>query len=281
MKREEFITKKPKDPLLTPYISYYYFHRSLDDSLQKSFIYYPGIKNALTIYKGAQVEYGENYSSVSPSVDKGFIFIYSGVQKHFRKAFIAAPFDKIGVVFNELGINHFLNEPLSQISNDAIDKSFNYFETPFIDQCQAIYKTESIEQKVKLLDQFFTSRFNNLDEVTLKKAVKMIINASEKITVKHISDALLVNRKTLLRLFNKHLGCTVKDYIDIVQFRKSLNSYLIHNNKESLTGLALENDYYDQSQFINHFKRLTGTNPKDFFKNIEHVGMEDTFWTFR
>lgn len=281
VKSETFVTQRPNIPLLQEYISYYYFHECTDSKIKKQFIYYPGYKNALTIYKNSRVEFGENYSSVYPDKTSDFIFIYSGVQKQLRRAYIAAPFQKVGVVFNELGINHFLKFPLSQASPDPIDKSFDYFGRELKDHCAVIYSRNSVDEKVKLLDTFFLSKLQNLAEPILKGCIKLIMAADKKLSITYLSDYLKVNRKALLRLFNKHLGCSVKDYLDIVQFRKSLNTYLMEHKQDSLTGIALENDYYDQSQFINHFKKLTGTNPKAFFKDIRHIGREDTFWTFQ
>jgi YesN/AraC family two-component response regulator len=71
----------------------------------------------------------------------------------------------------------------------------------------------------------------------------------------------------------------VKEYLDIVRFRKALNMYQTIEKKPLLTSIALENGYYDQSEFIKHFKKVTGYNPKKLFKNIQHLGNEDTFWT--
>jgi AraC-like DNA-binding protein len=39
--------------------------------------------------------------------------------------------------------------------------------------------------------------------------------------------------------------------------------------KISLTELALEAGYYDQSHFTNDFKEITGLSPKQFIKMIE------------
>ncbi|WP_025666370.1 helix-turn-helix domain-containing protein [Aquimarina megaterium] len=281
MKQEEFVTHKPQDSFLQDYISYYYFHCSADSLLQKRFMYYPNSKNALTIYRNSKVTYSCNYSKTVPDTKTDFSFLYSGVQKQCRIAEILAPFDKIGIVFRETGINHFIKVPLSNISGDPIEKSFTYFGDDLKKCCESVYAEKSIENKVTLLDQFFEDKFCDFKEEVLKKCIHIILESSEKLTVKELSEELNVSRKTLLRLFNKHMCCTVKEYIDIIQFRKSLNDYLLKNNNAPLTEIALKNEYYDQSQFINHFKKLTGFNPKSFFKNVKHLGEEDTFWTFK
>ncbi len=279
--KEKFITQKPSNYFLQKYISYYYFHNSSNHEFHKKFIYYPNFKNALTIYKNSSVEFSDNHSISKPNCKTDFSFIYSGVQNQFRTAEIISPFDKIGIVFQELGINHFIEVPLSTISNHPIQMSFNYFGNNFIQLCQAVYNEEDLENKIKLLDNYFINHFIDFQEKTLKNCINLILNSKHKITVHELSKKCGVNRKSLLRLFKKHLCCTTKDYIDIVQFRGALNDYLQDNKRLSFTEIALENEYYDQAQFINHIKKLTGINPKKFFKNIKHLGNEDTFWAFK
>lgn len=279
MKAEEFITFKPKNEILATYISYYYFHDSIDNSLHKKYLYYPNYKNALTIYKDSEVAFSENFSVVKPQ--KGsYSFLYSGIQKKSRVAEIIAPFHKVGIVFQELGINHFIDPPLCEMNNDSIDKSFPYFEDSIINVLEELYTTENIDEKISLLDSYFVSKLQEFDEPVLTSVVEYIISSNHKVSVLELSEKFNINKKTLLRLFKKHLCCSVKEYIDIVHFRKALNLYLENETSLNFTNTALETDYYDQSQFINHFKKLTGINPKSFFNSIDHVGEEDTYWNF-
>ena len=280
MEKESFITQKPNNSLLHSTISYYYFHNSLVDTLHKKFIYYPNTKNALTIYKNSKVSYSKN-NSISTPENNFYSILYSGIQKQFRTAEIVAPFNKIGIVFQELGINHFINIPLSDITNNPIDKSFDYFGDEFIQLCNSIYSEKNIDQKIDLLDAFFIKKHYPFTEEKLELSMSLIANSEKKVTIKEHAKKCGVSEKTLSRLYKKHLCCTPKDYANIVQFRRALNDYLLLNKKSSLTELAIDNKYYDQAQFINHFKKLTGLNPKTFFKNIQHLGYEDTFWNFK
>lgn len=282
MNHEVFVTQRPKSKFLQQYISHYYFHQAPIDSLRKEFIYYPTHKNALTIYKGSKVEFGEGYSSVEPDPHQDFAFIYSGMQRQLRTALIKPPFDKIGIVFQALGINHFIESPLADFSSDPIQKSFDRFGMYMIPSCKLIYDEKNINVKVDLLDSYFEGSYRGFHEPIVRDCSGMIIDSQEKVTVNDLCEQLGVHRKTLLRLFNKHLCCSIKDYIDIVQFRKSLDHFLSEEQQASLTEIALKSDYYDQSQFINHFKKLTGVNPKHFFKNVECIGNENRlFWTFK
>lgn len=278
---EEFITRKPSRLILHKTISYYYFHKTPSSSESKRFVYYPNFKNALTIYKNSNIEFSRNHSKSTPDKQVNFRFIYSGIQNQFRTAEIISPFDKIGIVFQELGINHFIKVPLSSINNHPIDKSFDYFGEDFNRLFESVYNEKSIDVKVKLMDDFFISKQIDFQENKLTECVEKIINSDKKINVIELSNLCNIHTKTVLRMFKKHLCCTTKDYIDIVQFRRTLNDYILVNQNLSLTKTAFDNQYYDQAQFINHVKKLTGKNPKSFFKNVKHLGEEDTFWTIQ
>lgn len=275
-----FLTQKPKNSALAPYISYYYFHSVRNAQGATRFAYYPNYKNALTIYKNSSIQFSENSSKSTPNAAVPYSMLYSGIQNTVRTAELIAPFTKIGIVFEAFGIAPFMNNSFALFPQDPIDKSFDFFGEALEKCCDQVNAAADLDQKVALLDHFFVDRLPLSVNSLLKNSIDFILNTEKRPTVNSICEQLGVNRKTLLRLFQKELGCSVKDYIHIVQFRKALNHYLLTNSKESLTALALDGDYYDQSQFIAHFKKLTGFNPSAFFKRVNRLGQEDTFWTF-
>jgi len=64
---ESFTTAKPLSEKIRRYISYYYFHASDDENYNKSFVFYPNYKHALTVYKHSEVTLTE-YESIVKSV---------------------------------------------------------------------------------------------------------------------------------------------------------------------------------------------------------------------
>lgn len=80
-------------------------------------------------------------------------------------------------------------------------------------------------------------------------------------------------------MFQKHLNCSVKDYLSVVYFRRALEIYNKSPEKKLLIDVALDADYYDQSEFISHFKKLTGFNPRRFFRKLVQYGKEETYWS--
>ncbi|WP_341908052.1 helix-turn-helix transcriptional regulator [Fluviicola taffensis] len=276
---KSFISVKPFDSTLNQFIAYYYFHFSKNESIT-NFIYYPNYKNALTVYKNSRVTFKPDYSLSEPDISTSFSVLYSGVQTKPRLAEIRAPFDKIGIVFQPLGMNHFCEKPLYELQANLEnpDKSFDYFGNNFTEICELVFREPDTLQKVKLLDQFFLGKHTEFHEKNLINCIELLLKTEGKQTVKSLAESLRISRRTLLRLFQKHLCCTPKAYIDIVQFRKTLEHQLLEDHSLSLTELAHENHYYDQPELIHHFQKLTGLSPGKFMKTIRHLGKEATFW---
>ena len=77
-----------------------------------------------------------------------------------------------------------------------------------------------------------------------------------------LSLNLQVHPVTISRYFPSYFGCTLGEYVRKIKIEKSLP--LIRNNKYTLTEIALECGFFDQSHFTRNFKVLTGLLPKEF-----------------
>ncbi len=279
---EQFVSFPPKSHVLRACIDHYYFHRSADDRKSRAYLYYPHYKNALSIYKDSDLIRDARFSTIAKPGKKGYAMGYSKLIKHAAKAEIHAPFDKIGVVFQPLGLNAFLDGPLSEFVHEPINLYFDYFQDAMHDTLDRVYQTDDPQRKVELLDDFFLAAYKGFSEDKLVEAVKRLRDSDGEtdFSVEELAENVGVSRKTLLRLFRKHLNCTVIDYLKIIRFRKAIESYHGSSANTSLTQLAHGNNYYDQSELIHHFRQLTGFRPKLFFKNLTRISEHGTYWTF-
>lgn len=277
---EQFESRTPQSLILKKLIAYYYFHRSGDDSSIQSFIYYPHYKNALSIYKNSDLQLENTYTTITKPADCGYSFGFAKLINHAAKAKIYPPFDKVAIAFQPLGLNNFISGKLSDHIKNPIQLPFNYFKNSIQTVLDQVYDTEDLDQKVTLLDDYFLSIYKGFHEEKMEKAMNLLMKQNSKYTVKELAEELEISRKTLLRLFKKHHNCSAIDYIKLVQFRRAIEIFQNSNSQASLTDLAHDTSYYDQSDFIHHFKKLTGYNPKSFFKNLSNIGNQDTYWTF-
>jgi len=277
--RGDFITVKPNDDVVARYVDYYYFHVSHDAAFHKNFFFYPNYKHAITIYKGSDVSLTDDGSLVLPSKEDAISCFYSINTATNFKVQLNGIFNKIGIVFNPLGLNHFIEAGLGDFFDRAVNK-FECFSDPFIQALEKVYSETDTEKKALLLDLFFKGTYTGFEEPTVKKAVQEILNTNGSVKVEELSQMLNVNRKTLLRLFKKHLCCSVEEYKKMVMFRNALNYSLQAGQEATLTDVALYSLYYDQAHYIKHFKSVTQQSPKTLLSKLTKLGTQETYWNF-
>lgn len=115
---------------------------------------------------------------------------------------------------------------------------------------------------LELLKQSSTSSDN-----VIKFAVTTIINSKGTIPIHKLRDQLFITERTFERRFAKEIGVTPKQFAKITQFSFSLN-HIQESDYTSLTNVAYDNNFSDQSHFIRTFKRYTGHTPKEILVRL-------------
>jgi AraC-like DNA-binding protein len=235
----------------------------------------------MSIYKQSEIVLTDAYSTTIVPTGEGYSFGFSKLISGAAQTQIVPPYNKIGVVFQPLGLNCFLEGNLSDYVRAPITADFNVFKATMQPILHNLFEKESLADKVKLLDDYFLSVYKGFQDNKMEEALTLLFADDPKYRVDELADELDISRKTLLRLFRKHQNCSVIEYMKLIQFRKSVELFQNTRDKTKLTELALDTAYYDQSDFIKHFKKLTGFNPKLFFNNLSIIGDKGTFWTLR
>lgn len=282
MKKETaLITLKPKNEQLKKLVAYYYFHTSTDEQHFESFYFYPNYLHALTVYRGNDIlinfkNKGTKITSSNNKEKLTVLYTINSNEKYYVE--MNGVFNKIGIVFYPLGINHFINKPLNEISMQQIQEvSLNPL---FHEILSELTDNSSAEQKLEIVENALLSIIQPFQENELQKAIKEIIKSNGAIKISELEQITGKNRKTLLRLFKKHTLTTIEDYKKMVMFRNSLNYAIRHKELTNLTDVALYNMYYDQSHFIKHFKSITNETPKTLLPKIKQIDNEDLYWYF-
>ncbi|MEM9260518.1 MAG: helix-turn-helix domain-containing protein, partial [Bacteroidota bacterium] len=92
-----------------------------------------------------------------------------------------------------------------------------------------------------------------------------------------IATLLGTSRKTLHKSFREHTLKTPGAYQQIYRFRQALRLRQ-QQRKGSLTGLAYDSGYYDQSHMVRDFRRLSGLTPRGLLTELLDVGDGNVFW---
>ncbi|WP_286966342.1 helix-turn-helix domain-containing protein [Flavobacterium sp. UBA4854] len=152
--------------------------------------------------------------------------------------------------------------PKYDLSNftDSIIK-IDAAELPF-----KIQTNSNIEVVLNTINTYFETLSDlNSEKNTVEKICEIIRLREDEISVSEISTALKSSQRLLQIKFKTATGLTIKKYIQILKFRKSVDQMVNSDlEKLKLTDIALYNKYFDQSHFIKKFKDVTKTTPKTF-----------------
>jgi AraC-like DNA-binding protein len=277
--QEEFLVIKPNVGILKKHIKFYYFHNSHDSNFKKDVVYHPHYLTTLNIYKGVTVDLDLKGRTYVPTKSSEFSSIYTINKTKSKEVRLRGLFNKIGIVFNPLGINHFINRPLSEIVTESISE-FDYFGMSLDEIAKEVFDKENLIDKRISLDNFFLNKYSSISDDRIVNAVGEILDSEGSIKIKDLAQQLNISRETLLRIFKKHLCYSFEEFKSVVRFRRALEYYVENEVKPNLTNVAIENQYYDQSAFVKHFKKVTGLSPKKFFSSLHDIGNSGTYWTF-
>lgn len=162
------------------------------------------------------------------------------------------------------------------IGNDVLEGS-NQIDNPFL---KALYHQIYMETKLKdntfqiateslLLNIFGILKESNAEKTSMKplwvSKVKEIIHNqfAEKITLKYLSEQTNMHPTHLSRYFPRYFGTTIGNYIRKVKIEYSVS---LLNKSYSLTDIAYQCGFSDQSHFIRCFKSTYNISPNTFRK---------------
>jgi AraC-like DNA-binding protein len=191
--------------------------------------------------------------------------IISGISSNYSDVTTRGESGVIAVKFFPYGACNFFNFPLHEIENLSINLNDVYSGHIRLVEEQ-IQEAKTLNERIfiveKFLLEFFTPVYND-DILFIKRGVSLINQYKGQINPTHLSSLLAITGKSLERKFSAFLGKTPKQFIKIIRFQEVIRS-LSYTGKKSLTEVAYENGYYDQSHFIKDFKSLSGYTPGEF-----------------
>lgn len=164
----------------------------------------------------------------------------------------------------------FFNEAIEQF-NDAVFNLEDVVGNTINEVYSKLLEAPATIQKIAIVEKFlierlllFDKKINKLNLVS--NVMSELVQDEGKVNMNRIADRHGVSSRYLQKIFLQYSGVTPNLFRKINRFQKSL--YLVANNNNSLTSIAHDCGYFDQSHFIKDFKEFTGTTPSDF--NIEN-----------
>ena len=196
------------------------------------------------------------------TVKKGWI---SGIRKEFitigasHQAMVVVRF-KPGRAFPFFGF------PLSELTDRIIELD-EIWNSRFLHFRDKLINIDVPEKRVMTVENFLLDiSKNKLDlcssiEISLKELGKH----KNSFKIKELAEKIGYSHKHLVHLFEEKVGITPKYYSRIIKFQQAVMSLEKRQNVDWFD-LAYQCSYYDQSHFVNEFKKFSGLNPTSYLK---------------
>jgi len=180
--KEQFYSIQPKHLVLQQHIAYYYFHQTFSDDFRRVFTYYPNYRMALNVFQHSDIHWNSNrrFTIPNPSTPHNSILTYS--TQFRREVVMRGRINKIGIIFEPLGFNHFIDLPLQQVLKDTIN-SFDYYGAAFQLATQQVFESDNLEQKRDMLDAFFIQYYRPFPIEEILFSIQQILDAGGAIAL--------------------------------------------------------------------------------------------------
>ncbi|MBP8083437.1 MAG: AraC family transcriptional regulator [Spirochaetes bacterium] len=195
------------------------------------------------------------YPSQESSIEDGKIFsnvIRSKPVKILQKGKVSV----LGVSFNS-----FSYSALAELSYRNIINRFD-----------SLRKNDTDEENTELFLNLIAEEIREdlLPQKKVRNIVRYFDNDTGKTKLEDLCSELGISCRTAERIFGNYIQMPPKKYMKLLRFRNSLNKVISARN-ESMTDIAYDCGYYDQSHFCDEFRSFTDCTPGNFLEHNNSV----------
>lgn len=225
-----------------------YCHLSTADGCAEMVFHYQGIFDEVTKEK----------------TEKSFSSGLHGPSQFHRRFIIRERFGIFGVYLYPFAIPNLFSLPGYELSNQTPDL-VSLFGAEGRELEERIMLAGNNLHRATIVSSFLEQKLlkskNCLPGVC--KVINHIIHSKGQITVDELAKKSFLSIRQFERRFKYFAGFSPKLYSRIIRFQSATQFY--GSNLKSLTKIAYDCGYYDQSHFIADFKLFSGCHPGQYF----------------
>lgn len=194
-----------------------------------------------------------------------------GHKKSYYDIIISNELTIFSILFNPQGLKEFFNIPSTEFFNQNIP--LNYLLKNETDELETkLMEADTFTEKVKIVETFLITLLKKEEKQYERTRIiqnVQLINQTKGVTdINFLASKACLSRKQYERIFAESIGTSPKQFLRTVRFQHAL-AQKAQNKSISLTSLAIDSGYYDQSHMINDFKNLSGLTPTEYFAECE------------
>lgn len=204
----------------------------------------------IRIYDCVHSEFCASHFIIGPNDQVCRVRLYSGLKNiviNFKPGGLFKLFHLTANLFNNRSRDavEFLGKQIKEIS-------LNLGELP-------------MARKIELMDSWLIKQLQKQKKTdrNIDEAIRLVERNRGNITVRELSLATFITKRTLERRFQEQVGLHPKTFSRLVRFNGVIR-HVESNLNVKWRQLADAFGYYDQSHFIHEFKSLTGSLPQEY-----------------
>jgi len=237
-----------------------YCHRSMADGCAEMVFHYKGSFDEIT---------------VTGQIERSFDAGLHGPAQNYHRFITDKSFGIFGVYLYPFAIPQLFSIPASELSDQMPDLA-SLLGADGRELEEKIIMAETNLQRVAILSSYLEKKLKN---VTSHRAVVSVINAiihsKGLMPVDELAKRSFLSTRQFERNFKAFSGFSPKLYSRIIRFQMATQNY--GASHKTLTDIAYDCGYYDQSHFIHDFKQFSGYHPKQYFSGkAEGVEWKDS-----
>jgi AraC-like DNA-binding protein len=228
-----------------------FIHRATADCCPELIFYYKG---EIKIYKSE--------SNPETTFSSGF---YAQSQA-YRKFAIDKAFGMLGAYLYPQALPLLFDIPANNVSDYNVDiKSLFGKEGNILEDKIMCAATPQV--RIGLISDFLKKKLTQPEKRSsyLSATIRHAITTGRMQSAREMANVCNLSTRQLERDFKSLSGFNPRLFSKLTRFRFLMES--MPSKTSTMTDLAYEYDYYDQSHFINEFKRFTGLSPTQYMKD--------------
>nr|MBI1230220.1 helix-turn-helix domain-containing protein [Cytophagales bacterium] len=195
-----------------------------------------------------------------------------GTSSGYKVYTCQSAFGIVGVYFYPFAIPALFDLPADELANQMPDL-YTFLGTAGKELEDKMMTARNNADRITIITAFLEKKLKKVEErdEALHQFIRSIIHSAGQTKFNAVADEFCLSRRQFERRFKVLAGFSPKMYERIIRFQLAADQY--NKQTKSLTQIALDLGYYDQSHFSNDFKKFSGYNPKNYFSGQE-VGYE-------
>jgi AraC-like DNA-binding protein len=201
---------------------------------------------------------------VRPVASSGLV----GVRNTLRRMQTSARGGIVVTAFTEIGAAQFFDQPLHEWFGGMIALDDVWSRAEFRELEERLAEARTAEARAWLVDAHLCRRLRAREpDSTVAAAVHAIRRTGGALRIAALAKELGISQDPLEKRFRRTVGASPKQLASILRFRRVVAGFA---RGQSLTSLAHEAGYCDQSHLVREFRSVTGEPPERFLKARTH-----------